>query len=313
MPVAQPGAQPYAMPSHPMPAAASTVPAVPDGFRRLDIKIRGSLSASLSKELDGREADVLNAHLGRLMVWWLNPRRDVLRDDRLWTMYQPADLPEDFLLMGVCYQSRKLGKKFYAYSFKADGAVYTRFYDRSGREVEARLRQQPLGRYEQITERMNLAGRRHKGVDFKTAVGTPVFAPFRSRVLRRNWSTRNNGNCLELLYLDSGIHAFFLHLDKILDVTQPGTIVEPGTVVAHAGNTGRSTAAHLHYELHSPSGKLLDPFLVNEIEHQKLVGNDLLKFKEQRDRLDKWLAPEESADGSSLPPSGSKAARGQGG
>jgi murein DD-endopeptidase len=274
--------------------------------RRIDASVSGSLYATLAKHIEGREADVLNAHLGRIMVWWFNLRRDVLKNDHIRLLYLPAENPEDLRILVLHYKSRKLNKSFYAYYFKPEAARYGHYYDKEGQEVELRLVQTPIEEYDQITERMNLAGRRHNGVDFKVDIGTPIKAPFKSRVQRRNWSTRLNGNCLELLYLDSGIHALFLHLDKVLPAAKPGQVIAAGTEVAHTGNSGRSTAPHLHYELHGKRGKLLDPFVVNETTHLKLEGQDAAKFKVQRDKLDKILVPEESARESSKPPSGSK-------
>jgi len=274
--------------------------------RRIEASVKSSLYATLAKHIEGREADVLNAHLGRIMVWWFNLRRDVLKNDQLRLLYLPAENPEDLRILALHYKSRKLNKSFSAYYFKPEAARYGHYYDKDGQEIELRLVQTPVKQYDQITERMNLAGRRHNGIDFKVDIGTPITAPFKARIQRRNWSTRLNGNCLELLYLDSGIHALFLHLDKVLPAAVPGKVVEAGTEVAHTGNSGRSTAPHLHYELHGKNGKLLDPFVVNETLHLKLEGQDAARFKVQRDKLDKILVPGESTRESSKPPSESR-------
>jgi murein DD-endopeptidase MepM/ murein hydrolase activator NlpD len=224
-------------------------------------------------------------------------------------LYQPVDDPTELQLLAVRYTSRKMNKTYQAYRFQAKGARYHRFYDQGGDEIELRLANSPLDHYEQVTELMNMAGRRHRGVDFKTDVGTEVRASFKAKVMRRNWSTRRNGNCLHIVYVESGITAIFLHLDEVLPAAVPGKVVEAGTVLARSGNTGRSTAPHLHYELHARSGKLLNPFKVHKTLRLKLEGDDQKAFNARRDRLDALLVHGESAGESAPRPSGSTPSR----
>ncbi len=267
---------------------------IPDGkqadeknkVRSLRLKIRGSLAASLAREMkEAREANILTAVLGRLLVWWLDATRDVMRDDELKILFEPVAGPGELRILALEYTSQKMGKTFSATYFEAPGASYGRYYSADGQELELRMIDGPIDDYEQVTELMNMAGRRHRGVDFKTDRGTPVISPFRARIARRNWSTRRNGNCLDLVYMDSGVHALFLHLDEILPIARPGRVVEAGTVVALAGNTGRSTAPHLHYELHKSSGRLLNPFDFHKTERLKLEGSAMSAFEIQHRAL----------------------------
>jgi murein DD-endopeptidase len=276
---------PVGSPTSPVPAPE----ALPKKLRRIDASISGSLYATLARELEGRDADILSAHVGRLLIWWLNASRDVLKGDRVQVLFETVPGPGQMLIHALRYHSTKQGKTYEAYRFKPAGAKYGRYYDAEGQEVEPRLVQSPIDEYEQVTEVMNLGGRRHRGVDFKADVGMQVRAPFRAKVMRRNWNTRRNGNCLHLVYLDSGITALFLHLDKVLPAAKPGRVVAAGTPVAHSGNTGHSTAPHLHYELRSKSGKLLNPFDVHETVRVKLEGSDLQAYLAIRKKLSKNL------------------------
>ncbi len=252
-------------------------------IRHLNTIISGSLYSTLARELSGRDADILSAQIGRILVWWLDATRDVLKGDKVSVSFQPVDGPGKYRILALVYKSSKLGKTFEAIYFKQDGARYGRYFDAKGVEIEERLKHSPIDDYEQITELMNLGGRRHHGVDFKTDIGTEVRTPFVARVMRRNWRTRRNGNCLHIRYINKGIDALFLHLSEIL--VKPGQKIKAGVIVAKSGNTGRSTAPHLHYEIHGKGGRLLNPFKVFEVYRRKLQGKSLKKFLEHRAEL----------------------------
>ncbi|MDZ4163523.1 MAG: M23 family metallopeptidase [Smithellaceae bacterium] len=94
----------------------------------------------------------------------------------------------------------------------------------------------------------------HRGVDFRGASGTPV----------RSWSAGIVALAAEhyfggrSLYIDHGlgIISSYLHLSEIL--VEPGQLVTPGQAIGRVGNTGRSTAPHLHFGL-SVLGEWVDP------------------------------------------------------
>ncbi len=301
-PADEPGpAEPIAQRPEPAPPGTPSngqiaEPSVPEGdLRRLDASISGSLYATLARELQGREADILSAQIGRLLVWWLDARRDVLKGDRVQVLYQPASGPGRLRILALHYRSTKLDQTFQAYYYKASDVPYGRYFDERGREIEQRLVDSPLDEYEQVTELMNLAGRRHRGVDFKTQVGTEIRTPYRAKVIRRNWKTRSNGNCLHLVYLKSGVTALFLHLDKVLPAARPRKILKAGTVVALSGNTGRSTAPHLHYELHDRKGRLLNPFDFHKTTRRQLKSEQLEAYQRYCKRLQRDLQGSSSA------------------
>lgn len=88
----------------------------------------------------------------------------------------------------------------------------------------------------------------HNGVDFGCDRGTPVFATGDATVelaLASNW----NGGYGKQILLDHGFgyKTRYAHLDQVL-VTK-GQQVKRGQLIGHVGNTGRSNAPHLHYEV----------------------------------------------------------------
>lgn len=85
----------------------------------------------------------------------------------------------------------------------------------------------------------------HEGMDFASAVGTPVYATGNATVKKAGWES-GYGNLIEL---DHGYNytTRYAHLSKIL--VRPGQTVKRGDKIGEVGNTGKSTGSHLHYEV----------------------------------------------------------------
>lgn len=85
----------------------------------------------------------------------------------------------------------------------------------------------------------------HKGLDFANRPFTPIYAPADGVVV----NTEVNGAFGEFLVIDHGyeIVSRYGHLAKY--EVKVGQQVKRGDLIARMGNTGRSTANHLHYEV----------------------------------------------------------------
>lgn len=94
----------------------------------------------------------------------------------------------------------------------------------------------------------------HKGLDIKGAIGNLVKSTANGKVLfagRRG----GYGNCIVINHLN-GFQTYYGHLSKIL--VQVGQKISTGENIGKVGSTGRSTGAHLHYEIHK-NGKPISP------------------------------------------------------
>lgn len=87
--------------------------------------------------------------------------------------------------------------------------------------------------------------KRHLGLDFSNRPFTPIIAPADGVVV----NTYVNGSFGEFLVIDHGYNIVtrYGHLAKY--EVQVGQKVKRGDLIARMGNTGRSTAPHLHYEV----------------------------------------------------------------
>jgi murein DD-endopeptidase MepM/ murein hydrolase activator NlpD len=266
--------------------------------RHLSFTLAGPFEEALTAAMPAADrpvAEELTQVVNRLLVWSLQVARDGRRGDRVDVLYElPAPgapgvaSAAEPVVHAIRYASQKLGKIVAAYRFQPASAPWARYYRDDGAEVEERLVDAPVEQYDQITSLLR-DGRRHKGVDFRTPAGTPVHAPFDAVVERRNWNFAGNGNCLDLRDPASGRHAIFLHLEPLPREMAPGRAVKKGEVVARSGNSGHSTAPHLHYQLEGPDGRILDPFEVLPVRRVSLEGAALQAFQSERARLDAVL------------------------
>jgi len=257
------------------------------GLKRLRVEVNGPLETAVVGAVGPELGPRLVQVLVRSLVWWLSVPTDLRRGDVLEALYEERP-GEDPIIHAVRYKSTKNGKTYKAYRYKPADSQWPRFYTPDGAELELRLVHAPLDDYEQVTSLLR-DGRGHKGVDFKTPMGSPVHAPFDSVVVRKNWNWKGNGNSIELH--ESGGHgwtALFLHLSEPSSLAA-GAHVSRGDVVGKSGNTGHSFAPHLHYQLMAGQQKVLDPFAVQETTRKKLPEKEKTKFATEMERLDHLL------------------------
>ena len=85
----------------------------------------------------------------------------------------------------------------------------------------------------------------HEGIDFPAPVGTHIMAAAGGVVITAEYHPQF-GNMLEIDH-GNDLVTRYAHCSRIL--TKVGDIVKRGQYVAEIGTTGRSTGAHLHFEV----------------------------------------------------------------
>ena len=101
-----------------------------------------------------------------------------------------------------------------------------------------------LRRYHPILHRIQP----HKGVDFGCDRGTPIYATGDAVVEIASTSGYNGGYGRQVLLNHGfGYKTRYAHLDKVL--VERGDTIQRGDTIGLAGNSGRSTSTHLHYEV----------------------------------------------------------------
>lgn len=99
-------------------------------------------------------------------------------------------------------------------------------------------------------------GRLHEGVDIVAATGSPIKAATDGVVVEAGVSG-SYGRYVEIAHKD-GFRTLYAHLGAVARGVRPGAYAPRGQVIAFVGNSGRSTGAHLHFELRR-RGRPLNP------------------------------------------------------
>lgn len=95
----------------------------------------------------------------------------------------------------------------------------------------------------------------HKGLDFSTwRSGDPIIATANGQVVTADYS-QDFGYYVVIKH-KHGFYTRYAHMSVIR--ARKGQFVSQGDVIGNVGNTGLSTAAHLHYEVHIGDG-VVDP------------------------------------------------------
>jgi len=99
-------------------------------------------------------------------------------------------------------------------------------------------------------------GRLHEGVDIAAPTGSPIVAAIDGLVVRTGVSG-SYGRFVEIAHKD-GFRTMYAHLGATARGVKPGMYARRGQTIAYVGSSGRSTGAHLHFELRR-KGKPLNP------------------------------------------------------
>lgn len=112
----------------------------------------------------------------------------------------------------------------------------------------------------------------HTGIDFAASIGTPIYATADGKVVTVDTRYSGYGKLVEIDH-GFGYHTRYAHMHGF--AVKPGQMVRRGDLVGYVGNTGLSTAPHLHYEV-LINGSQVDPvhYFYNDLspaEYEKVL------------------------------------------
>jgi murein DD-endopeptidase MepM/ murein hydrolase activator NlpD len=256
----------------------------------------GTIQSSLfaAGEKAGMPAGALQ-QLIRLFSYDVDFQRDIQKGDSFEVMVDHRRLP-DGTVVGVGeidYAALTLsGTTLRLYRF-VDRAGFVDYYNEKGQSVRKALLRTPVDGA-RITSGFGMRNhpvlgfsKMHKGVDFATPIGTPVYAAGDGTVEKAGpWDSY--GNYLRIRHTATYATAYG-HLSGYAKGISAGSRVRQGQIVAYSGNTGRTTGPHLHYEV-LVSGTQVNPLNVKMPSGRTLAGDELRHFGKLRDGMKASLA-----------------------
>ncbi|TVP82366.1 peptidoglycan DD-metalloendopeptidase family protein [Thioalkalivibrio sp.] len=242
------------------------------GQIRSDVPASAAVNDALSPPAVAALPAILDGYL---------PEPEAVRDGDQYTVLVEQetlvgdDTPYDVRLLAFSYSGQQ-------FSVSAVRHIDGLFYTPDGQGLLPPFDRKPFSGSYRITSGYH-SGRRHPvtgrvaphlGTDFATPVGTPIIAPADGKVTQVD-SHPHAGHYLVIEH-GQGYTTRYLHLQKAL--VRPGQSVERGQRIALSGNSGRTTSAHLHYELHV-DGRAVDAMRVQLPQNETLTGAELERFQ----------------------------------
>ncbi len=112
----------------------------------------------------------------------------------------------------------------------------------------------------------------HSGIDFAAEIGTPIYATADGKVVAVDVKFSGYGKLVEIDH-GFGYRSRYAHMHEF--AVRVGQNIKRGDLVGYVGNTGLSTAPHLHYEV-LINGNQVDPvhYFFNDLsagEYEKIL------------------------------------------
>jgi murein DD-endopeptidase MepM/ murein hydrolase activator NlpD len=180
------------------------------------------------------------------------------------------------------------------------------FYDENGVTARKDLMRTPIKGSARLSSDFGMRrhpvlgfSKMHKGIDFAAPAGTPVLAAGDAVVVQAGWFS-TYGNYVRLDH-GGGLETAYAHLSRYARGLKVGDRVAQGDVIAYVGSTGRSTGAHLHYEI-MVNGVQVNPLSIQAGHRAPLQGGALSAFMADRARIDALRVKDDAQRPAGEPP-----------
>ncbi|WP_434626663.1 M23 family metallopeptidase [Chromobacterium sp. CV08] len=164
-------------------------------------------------------------------------------------VYAGTSIASGNLLAVSIERAGRLHQAFYFAHDSESGA----YYDGEGKPVKKGFSRQPVGGA-RISSGFGLrmhpilhSLRMHSGIDYAASAGTPIVAPADGELVK---VARENGyGNVVMIRHNPKLTTLYAHMRAFGKGIRAGGKVKAGDVIGYVGSTGRSTGAHLHFEV----------------------------------------------------------------
>lgn len=272
------------------------------------VRVSGSIDSSLF--VNGRNAGIpisVLIELIRIYSFDVDFQRDIWNGDAFEVMFERQRNQDNVVVNNGDIHYAKLtlrGTALPFYQFETSAGTVD-YFNEKGESVRKALMKTPLdgarlsSRFGNRKHPILGYTRLHAGVDFAAPTGTPIYAAGDGTV---EIAKVNGGYGKYIRIRHNGTYSTaYAHLNGYARGVSSGKRVRQGQVIGYVGSTGRSTGAHLHYEIHR-DGKQINPLGLKLPSGEKLKGDRLAAFQALRTTVDARFAslagPERVAAGS---------------
>ncbi|MBT3809435.1 MAG: M23 family metallopeptidase [Rhodospirillaceae bacterium] len=272
------------------------------------VRVSGAIDSSLF--VNGRNAGIpisVLIELIRIYSFDVDFQRDIWNGDAFEVMFERQRNQDDVVVNNGDIHYAKLtlrGTALPFYQFETSKGTVD-YFNEKGESVRKALMKTPLdgarlsSRFGNRKHPILGYTRLHAGVDFAAPTGTPIYAAGDGTV---EMAKINGGYGKYIRIRHNGTYSTaYAHLNGYARGVNSGKRVRQGQVIGYVGSTGRSTGAHLHYEIHR-DGKQINPLGLKLPSGEKLKGDRLAAFQSLRETVDARFAslagPEQVAAGS---------------
>lgn len=245
-------------------------------------KINGSLYVS-AKAAGVPDSVILN--LIKMYSWNVDFQRDIQSGDSFEVMYDQLKTADGHIVPGkgtILYARLTLDGRDIPYYRYEDRSGDVDYYDGNGRSAKKSLMKTPIDGA-RISSGFGMRNhpvlgysKMHKGIDFAAPTGTPIFAAGDGKIVKMG-PFSSYGNYVRISHTN-GFDTAYAHMKGFKSGLRSGMRVKQGEVIGYVGTTGRSTGAHLHYEI-MQNNVQVNPISVKVPTGNVLTGRDLAALK----------------------------------
>ncbi len=253
-------------------------------------QIAGSIESNLSESLWRLgERDNLTSLIAEVFAWDIDFYSDCRKGDTWKVMVEKHYFHGRFMRYGqvlaASYHGSIVGDR-YVYYFQSDDDKVQDFFDEKGNSIRRSFMRAPLDTT-RVTSKFGFRMhptlhkyKRHEGIDYGAATGTPVWAVADGKVLGAGWMGAC-GKGVKMQHYGDYV-TVYCHLSAVY--VKSGQTVKQKRMIGRVGTTGRSTGPHLHFGV-SYKGKWINPQSIKMTPGKPLDQQYLGRYKEARELL----------------------------
>ena len=248
--------------------------------------IKGTINSSLYKSAVklGMPENTL-FEMVRLLGFSVDFQREIRKGDSFEVMFtKQIDLIENRVIdtkpinfVSIILSGHELN--FFEYK---DKYGYSGYYDKNGKSSKRTIMKTPINgarlssKYGSRRHPVLGYTKMHRGIDFAAPRGTPVFAAGDGIVEKAGWNG-SYGRYIRIRHTGTYKTAY-AHLSGINKKVKTGKRVSQGKIIGYVGSSGRSTGAHLHYEV-LLNNQQINPMRVKLPSGKNIPKKDLNRYK----------------------------------